>query len=239
MVLTQDSLGRAAFPKAADPAIADKRIGVMPVERTMAPRRAKKTTDPQSLSAIIGRNLRHLRARRGHSLDRLAKLSGVSRAMLSQIETGKSAPTISVLWKVAAALDVSITQLLPARAPPPWVSRRGEAAVTQSRDGAATRRALHRLDVNPGVQMFEIALALDGVDAIEAAPPGSRATLVVPRGKISFSLNDEPPVALGEGDAVAFACDQRHVFRNAAAAGTLIYVVVATGGPWSGRASVI
>ena len=39
------------------------------------------------LPAILGHNMRRLRTRQGHSLDRLAKLSGVSRAMLGQIET--------------------------------------------------------------------------------------------------------------------------------------------------------
>jgi Helix-turn-helix domain len=38
------------------------------------------------LSSILGRNLRRLRTQRGHSLERLARLSGVSRAMLGQID---------------------------------------------------------------------------------------------------------------------------------------------------------
>jgi DNA-binding XRE family transcriptional regulator len=67
------------------------------------------------LPTIVGKNLRRLRTRRGHSLERLAKLSGVSRAMLGQIETGKSTPTISLLWKVATALDVPFANLLAAQ----------------------------------------------------------------------------------------------------------------------------
>jgi DNA-binding XRE family transcriptional regulator len=49
---------------------------------------------PDELSIIVGSNLRRLRRRQGHSLERLAQLSGVSRAMLGQIETGK--PTINL-----------------------------------------------------------------------------------------------------------------------------------------------
>ncbi len=62
--------------------------------------------------AILGHNLRRLRTRQGHSLERLAKLSGVSRAMLGQIETSKSVPTISILWKIATALGVPFAHLL-------------------------------------------------------------------------------------------------------------------------------
>ena len=61
-----------------------------------------------ALLTIISTNLRRMRTRQGHSLERLANLAGVSRAMLSQIETGKSVPTISLLLKVANALGVPI-----------------------------------------------------------------------------------------------------------------------------------
>ena len=56
------------------------------------------------LAPVVGGNLRRLRTRRGLSLERLAQISGVSRAMLGQIELGQSAPTINVLWKIARAL---------------------------------------------------------------------------------------------------------------------------------------
>src|ERR1700690_4174117 len=60
----------------------------------------------------VGVNLRRLRSRRGLTLERLAQRSGVSRAMLSQIELGQSAPTINLLWKVARALDVTFSALI-------------------------------------------------------------------------------------------------------------------------------
>ena len=65
----------------------------------------------RDVPAIVGANLRRLRKAQGHSLERLAELSGVSRAMLGQIETGKSVPTVSLLWKVADALKSSYEEL--------------------------------------------------------------------------------------------------------------------------------
>ncbi len=50
------------------------------------------------LAPVVGANLRRLRVKRALSLEKLSKLSGVSRAMLGQIELGQSAPTINVLW---------------------------------------------------------------------------------------------------------------------------------------------
>ena len=52
---------------------------------------------------IVGDNLRWLRKRERYSLDTLAQLSGVSRAMLGQIECGKSAPIINLLGRIAVA----------------------------------------------------------------------------------------------------------------------------------------
>ena len=60
----------------------------------------------------ISNNLRTLRENRSLSLDQLSELTGVSKSMLRQIETGKSSPTISTIWKIANGLHISFTSLL-------------------------------------------------------------------------------------------------------------------------------
>ena len=65
----------------------------------------------QSLDAIA-MNLKSQRESRGLSLDQLAELTGVSKSMLRQIETGRSRPTIATIWKIANGLHVSFTSLL-------------------------------------------------------------------------------------------------------------------------------
>ena len=67
------------------------------------------TPGDEAGAAELGRrvadNLREHRRVSNLSLDELAKLSGVSRAALSQIETCKTNPSLSVLWKVAVGLE--------------------------------------------------------------------------------------------------------------------------------------
>ncbi len=65
----------------------------------------------QSIAAIAS-NLREIRDKRNLSLDQLAQLTGVSKSMLRQIETGRSSPTIATIWKIANGLRVSFTTLL-------------------------------------------------------------------------------------------------------------------------------
>ncbi len=65
----------------------------------------------QSVEAVA-HNLQKIRETRKLSLDGLSLLTGVSKSMLRQIETGKSSPTIATIWKIANGLKISFTSLL-------------------------------------------------------------------------------------------------------------------------------
>src|SRR3954469_11741930 len=84
----------------------------MTKQRARVPRAPAPKEQAGDLTPVVGENLRRLRAQRGLSLEKLAQQSGVSRAMLGQIELGQSAPTINVLWKVASGLGVTFSALL-------------------------------------------------------------------------------------------------------------------------------
>ena len=60
----------------------------------------------------LSSRLKQTRKSKGLSLDALAKLSGVSRSMLSQIERGESSPTVATLWNLSQALQVDLSGLL-------------------------------------------------------------------------------------------------------------------------------
>jgi transcriptional regulator with XRE-family HTH domain len=65
----------------------------------------------------ISNNLKEIREQRNLSLDQLAELTGVSKSMLRQIETGRSSPTIATIWKIANGLRLSFTTLVSKRHP--------------------------------------------------------------------------------------------------------------------------
>jgi DNA-binding XRE family transcriptional regulator len=89
------------------------------------------------LAPAVGANLRRMRGKRGLSLERLAKASGVSRAMLCQIELSQSAPTINILWKIARALNVPFSALITDQTPSRTkVLTAGSAKVLRSSDGS-------------------------------------------------------------------------------------------------------
>ena len=65
----------------------------------------KKSNDIPNPPAI-GVNVKRQRLDQKMSLDKLAEASGVSKAMLSQVESAKVNPTIATMWKIAHALKV-------------------------------------------------------------------------------------------------------------------------------------
>ena len=60
----------------------------------------------------VGSRVRALRESMGLSLRELALRSGVSAPMLSQVERGEASPTLAVASKIAAGLELSLSQLL-------------------------------------------------------------------------------------------------------------------------------
>lgn len=179
------------------------------------------------LPLIVGRNLRRLRVRQGHSLERLAKQSGVSRAMLGQIETGKSVPTIGLLWKIAIALGVPFANLIAAEdARGALVLRRANAKLLSSNQGQFTSRALFPFDSERKVEFYELRLAPLHRENADAHAPGTRENLVVARGTVEVISGSERPVTLSEGDAILFEADVPHSYRNLGTEEAVLFLVM-------------
>ena len=183
--------------------------------------------DPaEDIPAIVGYNLRKLRTRRGHSLERLAKLSGVSRAMLGQIETGKSAPTISVLWKIATALDVSFATLLANETERGvTVLSRAKAKVLTSSEGRFQSRALFPFDGERKVEFYELRLAPGTDERADAHTIGTVENILVGRGVVEIETGDGTH-RLEEGDTIQFDADAPHAYRNVGDGEALLYLVM-------------
>jgi transcriptional regulator with XRE-family HTH domain len=178
------------------------------------------------LTPVLGANLRRLRMRRGLSLEKLSKLSGVSRAMLGQIELGQSAPTVNVLWKISTALEVPFSALITSRPTASFhVLRADQAKRLASSDGSFVSRALFPFDEPRRVEFYELRLAPGGIERADAHPPGTVENLVVNRGTIEIESGGGVH-ALSPGDAVIFEADAPHSYRNSGAVEAIMYLVM-------------
>lgn len=66
----------------------------------------------ETLPSRLADRLKGLRVERGLSLDRLAELSGVSRATLSRLENSEVSPTAEVLGRLCAAYGMTVSRLM-------------------------------------------------------------------------------------------------------------------------------
>lgn len=194
---------------------------------SLAPASTPQATDSVAdLTPIVGANLRRLRVKRGLSLERMAKASGVSRAMLGQIELGHSTPTINVVWKIARALDVSFATLItePAAQGAALIPR-SRAKLLTSQDGSFTSRALFPFDEPRNVEFYELSLAPNSIEEADPHPSGTTENLVVTQGTLQLIAGGER-YRLSTGDAIFFEADVAHSYRNLGNERLLMYLVM-------------
>ncbi|CAH2771838.1 MAG: Transcriptional regulator, Xre family [uncultured Caballeronia sp.] len=167
-----------------------------------------------ALEYLVGVNLARLRAERQLSLDALARASGVSWAMLVQIESGRSVPSIKVLHKIASALKVSVAAFLRRHAtngieylPAEWATR----LVTSNERFSV--RPLFPLNAPVSAEFHELRIAPLHAESGNPRPPGTTINLVVSDGTLEIRVHDRAQL-LATGDAIVFDADQPHTLRN-------------------------
>jgi transcriptional regulator with XRE-family HTH domain len=185
-----------------------------------------ESSEASDLTPFVGANLKRFRSERGLSLEKLSKASGVSRAMLGQIELGQSTPTINVLWKIARALGVPFSALISQEsAPGTTVLLAAKARVLRSHDGSFSSRALFPMDRPRTVEFYELRLAPLAVEHADPHPPGTTENLIVTAGSVEITVGSDRRV-LGQGDAILFEADVPHDYRNPGGTEAVMYLVM-------------
>jgi transcriptional regulator with XRE-family HTH domain len=164
----------------------------------------------------VGVRVKALREAMDLSLRDLAERSGVSAPMLSQVERGETSPTLAVAERIAAGLELTLSQLL-------RLDERVHIVVTRAGDRRVTHRRGHQTEeLTPPLpgQRADVSLHRLAPDASTGQPgdppihePGSRETAVVLSGSVSLLIDDERH-DLAEGDSVTFDADLPHHFIN-------------------------
>lgn len=167
-------------------------------------------------ATYLAASLRALRNEKHWSLDRAALETGVSKAMLGQIERGESSPTIATLWKIASGFHVSLSSFL-APLPPAsdtgLVRRNADALRQQPGPDGMLVAPLFPFEARFGFELFELTL-LPGYERLsEAHEAGVVEHVIVLSGAMEV-LVDSQWLPLQAGDALRFAADRAHGYRN-------------------------
>jgi mannose-6-phosphate isomerase-like protein (cupin superfamily) len=159
--------------------------------------------------------------------------SGVSAPMLSQVERGETSPTLQVAKRIAAGLDLRLSQLL-------RLDEDGAVTVVRTgerRHGPGRGRG-HSYEILtpplPG-QRAELSLHRLAPGAVTGGPgdppmhePGSRETALVQSGTVILYC-DGARHELGVGDCVTFDADLPHHFENPGQTEAVLLAVLSAG----------
>ncbi len=156
--------------------------------------------------AQIALHLKTLRKAQNISLDAASKLTGVSKAMLGQIERQESSPTISVLWKISSGLGTSFSAFF-AGDPKLHVSDRAFPADTHMKVNT-----LFAYQDDAKMEMFEITLTHFHQQMSSPHAVGVIEHIVVKQGEMQVFF-DQNWHRLKAGERVRFFSDQQHGYQ--------------------------
>lgn len=174
------------------------------------------------IASRLARNLQDLRKGRGLSQQQMSQLSGLPRATWANLESGSANPTLQVIAKVAAALQVSFEELV--SGPKATGRRYAKAELKTKHRGAVSLRSLLP-DPIPGMSLERLELPpRTGMTGVPHTP-GTREYLTCETGRLVLTASGER-YELEPGDVVVFRGDQRHGYANPGGAAAVGYSVV-------------
>ncbi|GLQ37027.1 DNA-binding protein [Rhizobium albus] len=165
------------------------------------------------LGKRISERLKEIRRERNLSLDAVARLSGVSRSMLSQIERGSSSPTVSTLWNLTRALDVDFAGLIDGKVPVNDGFRgivKAERIPTIESKGEGCRlKILSPPDYAGDCELYDVIFDAGGALVSEPHRDGCEEHLTILEGEITVKSGLRS-LDLEEGDTACYRADRPH-----------------------------
>jgi transcriptional regulator with XRE-family HTH domain len=171
----------------------------------------------------LARNLRRLREIRGLTQQGLSRASSVPRPTIAHLESGSANPTLAVLLKVAAALQITMEELIAAPRAGARHYKSGSLP-TQTRGKVIVRDLLP--DPIPSLSIERLELPARSSMTGVPHTPGTREYLTCERGSIELAAGGER-WTLAPGDVVVFRGDQKHSYINPETTLAVAYSVVA------------
>lgn len=152
----------------------------------------------------IAKNLKAQRKILGWSLSKAAAETKVSKAMLGQIERSESSPTIATLWKIATGFHLPLSSFID--------GQNAANQYIQFRDGIRFK-TIFPFDEKLNCEMFAHFLEPNQSQTSAAHEKGVQEDIVALTGEIEILVNGEWQ-RLKAGEALRFAADQPHGYRN-------------------------
>lgn len=158
------------------------------------------------IAAHLSETLKALRQQRGWSLTQAAEYTGVSKAMLGQIERNESSPTVATLWKIATGFNVPFSLFIEVPVAP-------QRPVFDPQQRAMVVQSIFPYERDLKFDLFAITLASGALSESTPHERGVIEHVVVISGVLDLQTDGEwQEIQAGEGRR--FAGDKAHAYRN-------------------------
>jgi len=168
-----------------------------------------------SVSNQLGQAVLKLRKGYGLSLADLSHQSGVAKSIISQIERNETNPTLTTIWRLAHALDVSIESMLQGGEDGPFIEhlKRGTTPIFVSDDGLCRLAVTGWLKTVEWLQWYDFQADPGGVLESSAHARGSVECLSVLDGELEVDVGGSIETVRA-GETLRYRCDRPHRIRN-------------------------
>lgn len=177
------------------------------------------------IQKITAKNIKAAREQRKITLDAAAKLTGVSRSMLAQIEKGDVNPTISVIWKIANGYKVSFTSLVEDSERPATLIRRADATPLSESDGKYLNYPAFPFSDERGFETYVIEIEPGGFLNAQPHILGAEEYITVFDGTVRTRAGEEA-FDLAPGDSLRFRADRAHSYENIGEAICRLHMII-------------
>ncbi|MGJ7066340.1 XRE family transcriptional regulator [Morganella morganii] len=167
------------------------------------------------ITPAVAETFKQLRAERGLSLSQAAQLTGVSKAMLGQIERGQSSPTVSTLWKIATGFNVAFSVFLEGAQPQqqPGLHPFAKLPVFEQTRSGMRVTPLIPFDDELKTDLLKIDLLPGALSESGPHEPGVIEHVIVLEGALQLRLGDEWHT-VSAGESLRFHADIPHTYAN-------------------------
>ncbi|KAA0259523.1 helix-turn-helix domain-containing protein [Deferribacter autotrophicus] len=162
---------------------------------------------------IISENLKRIRETRGLTLEQLSEITGVSKSMLRQIETGKSIPTIATIWKIANGLKVSFTYLMVRQKKEVIVKKLTEGKMLSAEKGKYRIYPVIPFDPKRAFEMYYMEIDPGTIYKSEPHEGETEEIIIVQEGNLIIEIENKE-YSIKKDELLKFNANVKHIYKN-------------------------
>ena len=178
-----------------------------------------------SMNITVAKNIKRLREENKLSMDELAKLSGVSKSMLAQIERGDGNPTLSTLWKLSNGMKVPFDALTVRPKSPCEIVKTHEIQPLLEDNGKVKNYPIFPDDENRRFAVYYLELDTGSYWESEPHLKGTTEFITVFTGKIEIHADGQSFI-VEKGESIRFKADIGHSYKNIGNESAILHMIL-------------